>query len=144
MHALWTDRFVRRYLWDDAIIPRTRAAEVVESHLVTEASDAIGYWTILHQGEAAGFCGFRFIDGSRDVELMYGVRESLCGMGLATEAARGALSYFWHARDFDRVYARTDPPNARSVDLMRRLGMAHESTTSEMITYVLRRPKPAA
>lgn len=140
MHELWTDPFVRHYLWDDIVIPRSRAAEVIEFHLKTEAAEGIGCWTVLHDGQCGGFCGFRFIDGSRDVELLYGLREHLCGRGLATEAARAALRYLWTATEFDRVYARTDPPNSRSVGVMRRLGMVPEAETAAMITYVLHRP----
>jgi RimJ/RimL family protein N-acetyltransferase len=50
------------------------------------------------------------------------------------------MDYLWRATGFDRVYARTDPPNERSVLVMERLGMRHESTTPSMITYVLTRP----
>ena len=35
---------------------------------------------------------------------------------------------------------RTDPPNDKSVRVMLRLGMTHESTTDSMVTYLLRRP----
>jgi RimJ/RimL family protein N-acetyltransferase len=44
------------------------------------------------------------------------------------------------APGFQRVYARTDPANSESVEVMPRLGMTHESTTETMIVRVPRRP----
>jgi RimJ/RimL family protein N-acetyltransferase len=147
LHALWTAPEVRRYLWDDVVITRDRAADVVESHLATVASHNIGYWA-LHipppgtevRAPIAGFCGFRFIDNTPEIELMYGLRGEHWGKGLATESSLAALHYLWRCTGFQQVHARTDPPNTTSVQVMLRLGMTHESTTEKMIVYVLRRP----
>jgi len=147
LHALWTAPEVRRYLWDDVIITRDTAKQVVESHLATAAKHDIGFWA-LHipppvsatEGPIVGFCGFRFIDEGTEIELMYGLRGEHCGKGLATEACVAALEYLWRSTTYRQVYARTDPPNEKSVDVMRRLGMTHESTTESMISYVLQRP----
>ena len=87
----------------------------------------------------AGFCGFRPIDGGPEIELVYGMRGEHWGNGLATEACASALQYLWRSTDYQRVYARADPPNFRSIRVMLRLNMTHESTTASMITYVLRR-----
>ncbi|MBZ5606902.1 MAG: GNAT family N-acetyltransferase [Acidobacteriia bacterium] len=62
------------------------------------------------------------------------------GLGLAAEASRAALAYLWNSTSYDRVYARPDPPNGKSVEAMRRLGMRHHASTAAMITYVLERP----
>ncbi len=35
LHALWTDPDVRRYLWDDRIIPRETVEEIVAHSLAT-------------------------------------------------------------------------------------------------------------
>jgi ribosomal-protein-alanine N-acetyltransferase len=146
LHALWTAPEVRRYLWDDAIITRDTAEQLVESHLVTAEKYGIGYWA-LHippppspaAVPIAGFFGFRFIGDGPGIELMYGLQAECWGKGLATEACLAALEYLWCSTGYQQVYARTDPPNHKSVQVMLRLGMTHESTTESMITYVLRR-----
>ena len=76
-----------------------------------------------------GFCGFRFIDEGPEIELVYGLQAEHWGKGLATEACMAALDYLWRFTDYRQVYARTDPPNDKSVRVMLRLGMTHESTT---------------
>jgi Acetyltransferase (GNAT) domain len=50
LHAVWTDPDVRRYLWDDIVIPRERAVDVVRSHLESVAASGIGYW-VVHTAE---------------------------------------------------------------------------------------------
>jgi RimJ/RimL family protein N-acetyltransferase len=146
LHELWTASDVRRYLWDDAVITRNLAAKVVESHLVTAAKHRIGYWALhippTRSAEApiGGFCGFRFIDDGPEIELMYGLQPEHWRKGLATEACRAALQYLWCSTEYQRVYARTDPPNRQSVQVMVRLGMTNVSTTESIITYLLKRP----
>lgn len=147
LHALWTAPEVRRYLWDDIVITRQVVEEVVESHLALVGRLHLGYWA-LHVPPSispamalAGFCGFRMIEGGPEIELLYGLREEHWGKGLATEACVAALGYFWRSTSYEQVYARTDPPNLKSVQVMRRLGMTHVSTTASTITYRLRRPR---
>ena len=133
LHAMWIDADVRRYLWDDMVIERSRAAELVESALQGE----LGYWMIEVDGEAAGFVGFRQIDDTPDVEVLYGLLPSYWGQGFATEAVQAALDHVADRRPV--VYARTDPPNTQSQALMKRLGMRHVSTTATLVTYEWRR-----
>lgn len=147
LHALWTAPAVRRYLWDDVVISRETAEQVIESHLVTSGEHGIGYWA-LHvlpiPPEGApidGFCGLRFIDDSAEIELMYGLQAEYWGKGLAAEACRAAIEYLWRATVYQQVYARTDVPNIKSLQVMLRLGMTLESATDSMITYSIRRPK---
>ena len=142
-HALWTEPEVRRYLWDDVVIGREVAQKIIDSHLATVDRHGIGYWGLYQETSdhpVAGFCGFRFIYESPDVELMYGLRAQSWGKGLATEACRSALSYLWERTGFLQVYARTDPPNIKSIGVMQRLGMTHVSTTETLVSYILHRP----
>jgi ribosomal-protein-alanine N-acetyltransferase len=131
LHQMWNDPQVRRYLWDDEVISRQRAAATVEAAIASAKQCGIGLWGVLlkSSNKLAGFCGFRFIEDSRDVELLYGLLPQHWGEGLATEAARAALSYGLKAGLFTRVYARTHVPNRASVRVMERLGMQFERET---------------
>lgn len=146
LHVLWTAPEVRRYLWDDTVITREIVEQLMESSLRTASQSGIGYWT-LHTGPPAaatepitGFCGFRFIDDGQEIELMYGLRGEYWGKGLATEACVAVLDYLWRFTQFPRVYARTDLPNEKSVQVMLRLGMTRDLTADSGITYFLLRP----
>jgi ribosomal-protein-alanine N-acetyltransferase len=91
-----------------------------------------------------GFCGFRDIDGSTDIEILYALLPTFWGQGLAAEAARAALDYGFRENLFTRVLGRTDVPNEASRQLLQRLGMRFESHTLigdlPTVTYSLTKP----
>ena len=141
LHALWVQPDMRRFLWDDIVISRDRAADEVERGLENAVRYGIGYWVIEPQKEDGllGFCGFRLIDQGPEIELMYGLERACWGKGLATEASRALLAWLWTSTGYARVFARTDPPNQKSIAVMQRLGMRFDSASSTLISYVLDR-----
>lgn len=135
---------VRRYLCDDQILPRERIAAFIARSEQTSAAYGIGCWNLCvgdSQG-IIGFCGLFFIEESEDLELLYGLLPECWGRGLATEACRAVLDQLWSHTPFPRVFARADPPNRQSFEVMRRLGMRLYDTTPPLISYVLDRPQP--
>jgi RimJ/RimL family protein N-acetyltransferase len=125
LHQVWTDPEVRRYLWDDEVISRQRAAAAVETAVADANRNGVGLWCVLPKPASAlaGFCGFRYIDDSPDIELVYGLLPDYWGQGLATEAARAVLEYGFDAAVFTRIYGRTDVADRASIRVMERLGM---------------------
>jgi len=123
LHALWTDRDVRRYLWDDIEIPRERAEQTVRDAVDSSAA-GIGMWVVL-EGDAnalVGFCALIRREGDEDPELMYGLSPAYWKRGYGTEAAARVLRYAFETLGAARVSAATDPPNVASVGVMERLG----------------------
>ncbi len=57
------------------------------------------------------------------------------GAGLATEAARAMFGYLFKARDARRLYAYVEEANVASQRLCERLGMRHEGTFKEFISF---------
>jgi ribosomal-protein-alanine N-acetyltransferase len=148
LHKLWADPDVRRYLFDDSILPFDKASEIVRSSIEESATAGLGLWVICCHPSAplVGFCGFRRSDHTTEVELLYGLAPQSWGQGFATEACLAALSYFWTTDLCSRVYARTDPPNRKSVAVMERLGMCcldlqHGPNGQRLLTYAIDRPK---
>jgi ribosomal-protein-alanine N-acetyltransferase len=142
LYTLWIDAEVRRYLWDDVVITRERAAKELDGALRVAASDAIGHWTVRksEDGPIIGDCGFRFVEETGEVELMYCLRPEFWGRGLALEACRAVLEFLWRTADFSGVVARADIPNTASIRLMERLGMQYDSNDGVLVKYVLARP----
>jgi ribosomal-protein-alanine N-acetyltransferase len=127
MHAVWTDPSVRKFLWDDVVIPREQAAAAVAASSADFARHRYGLWAVYDDasGELAGFCGLRSSE-SGVAELLYGLLPQYWGQGLATEAAKAVLSYAFDTLGLSEVVAATDVPNAASVRVMERLGMTFE------------------
>jgi ribosomal-protein-alanine N-acetyltransferase len=143
LHRLWIEPSVRRYLWDDEVIDRGRAADAVHASVACMDAYGFGQWALrpLASAEVIGFCGFRWLDDGVDVELLYGLAPALWHRGLATEAARAALRFGFEAVGFARVLAISDVDNGASIAVMRRLGMELESRFTlagrEHVRYVL-------
>ncbi len=129
LHALWTDPDVRRYLWDDRIIPRETVAQIIAQSLATFESDGYGFFALEMQdqsGDLIGFCGHRRADMEGQIELLYGIHPTYWGEGLVAEAAHEVLRFGFESCDFDRVIAATDTPNQQSVRVLQKLGMTFE------------------
>ena len=131
LHALWTDPDVRRYLWDDIVIPRSKAEEIVAASEAGFRSRGYGFWSLHRrtspEGALIGFCGFRPFEGSDVPELLYGILPSYWGRGLVTEAGRAAIQFGFERCKMPRIVAATDTPNQSSVQVRQRLGMVFES-----------------
>lgn len=137
LHALWTDREVRRYLFEDLIIPLEQVeAMVAESDAMFEAR-GVGYFALRErdQDNVIGFCGFRRFNGAEDlqaktrgdipdIELLYGILPDFWGEGLVNEAAMAVLQHAFEACGVEKIIAVTDTPNQRSVNVLQRLGMS--------------------
>ena len=96
LHQVWTDPQVRRFLWDDAVIPVATAAAVTSASANDFAAHRYGLWSLSIRGDAptlAGFCGLRTAGIGPHPELLFGLLPAFWGQGLAIEAAREVLSY---------------------------------------------------
>lgn len=128
LHALWTDPVVRRWLWDDLVIPRSQAEEVVAASEASFASHGYGQWVVSPRDAEAliGFCGLRSVEAGGDVELLYGLLPAHHGAGLATEASRAVLAHGFGRVGLPHILGRVDSPNTASLAVLERLGMAFE------------------
>jgi ribosomal-protein-alanine N-acetyltransferase len=125
LHAHWTDPQVRKYLWDDIIIPREQVVEVIESSLTSFAMNDFGFWAVFPKEnvELIGFCGFRFFSEPPEIEMLYSIAPKYSRQGLATEASKAMLRFGFEEKKLDRIYAGADPPNAASFRVMEKCGM---------------------
>ncbi len=88
-------------------------------------------------GAFLGFCGLHRLPDwyPDDVEIAWRLAREHWGHGYATEAARAWLDHGFGTLGLDRVISTTDrdPPNVRSIAVMRRLGMVwdHDAELAE-------------
>ena len=130
LHELWTAPGVRRFLWDDEVIPPEQTADVVRRSEVLFSERGFGLWGARLQdsragyerAKLAGFAGYWYFRDPPELELLYGVAEPLWGRGLATELAGAMLDYGWTSLGFDDVQASTDGANTASVRVLEKLG----------------------
>ena len=87
-----------------------------------------GRWAMVHKagGRLLGYCGFSTLTEEIGVELVYMLARPYWGMGLASEAARACVRYAFEVLGLESLAALTMPGNARSRQLLEKLGMRHE------------------
>ena len=109
---------------------RSRVAEYVETQnglSLFEAGKCVDLAVELREtGKVIGLLSF-VGNGERQGEIGWGFGIDHRGRGLATEAARGLMSYLFEGCGYHRVFAGTVHTNTRSWMLMERLGMRKEA-----------------
>lgn len=87
-----------------------------------------GLYRIDHAGSGTpiGMCGLIKRDNLADVDIGYALLPEHCGQGYAEEAARATLQLARERFGLRRVVAIVTPGNARSTQLLLKLGMRYE------------------
>jgi RimJ/RimL family protein N-acetyltransferase len=126
LHALWITPGVRRFLWDDEVIPPERATAAVAISVELFDRHRFGLWTVRVKGSPAihGFAGIWPFRDPPEFELLFGMAEPLWGQGYAVEAASAVLAYCDAVLDMPRVRASTDAGNVASIRVLDKLGFA--------------------
>ena len=149
--VLTTPRLLLRTWREDDLAPYAAMnvdPEVVEflgGPLTREGSDEIAAWAnhlfvarglgLLaverrEDGAFLGMCGLHHLSSvPDDVEVAWRLAREHWGNGYATEAATAWLDHSFDVLGVPRAISIADPPNERSIAVMRRLGMTFEQET---------------
>jgi ribosomal-protein-alanine N-acetyltransferase len=124
LHRLWTTPGVRRFLWDNDVIPLERAAEAVSASRDLFEQHRFGLWAVRLKGstEICGFAGLWPFRDPPEFELLYGMAEPLWGQGYAGEAAQAVMAYCYDTLDMTVIRASIDAPNVASERVLEKLG----------------------
>ncbi|MEA2695522.1 MAG: hypothetical protein QOJ16_4909 [Acidobacteriota bacterium] len=143
LHHLFTDPDVRRYLWDDVVLPIEQTWAVVQESLRRFAADGTGLWAVSRRGRPplAGFGGYWPFPAG--IEILFGFAPVHWGRGLATELVRTLLRYGFEELGSDRVDGSADTPNVASLRVMEKAGLREVEKSAkggrETVRYSLSR-----
>lgn len=131
LHQLWMQPEVRKYLWDDKIIPLEETRQIVSQSITAFLNNKYGLWVsrLIASEDIIGFCGYWPFFELPQVELIYGLSPKYWGRGLATEMARALLEYGFRECGLENIQASADVPNRASIAVMERLGMTFKEQT---------------
>ena len=127
LHQIWIEPKVRKYLWDDIIIPKTQTQKIITQSLTAFANKQYGLWVVrlIDRNEIIGFNGYwQFFDPPQ-IQLLYGLLPQYWGQGLATEMSKAMLDYGFKEYGFKTINASTDLENKNSLAVLERLGMKY-------------------
>jgi ribosomal-protein-alanine N-acetyltransferase len=122
-----------RHISDLHIASDEDAAVYIRDKLLNEyRSQGMGLWIVTEKAgaEAVGLCGLLRRSHLKHVDLGYAFLPDYQGKGYAREAAAACLEYGHDFFGLDRIIAVTKADNARSINLLRALGMQFQDTVT--------------
>ncbi len=132
-HAMNTDAFVRKYLWDDEVIDPEESESMLERNEELFNESNYGLWKIVlkESGDVIGYAGLWFFFNEPLPQLVYALKEEFTGQGYATEASREVMAYAFNTLKFPFLLAAMDKPNSASHKVAQRLRMRHVETSRQ-------------
>jgi RimJ/RimL family protein N-acetyltransferase len=127
LHRIWNDAEVMKYI--EGWRPSLEDARAAMTRLVQHWRDkGFGQWAIVHKedGKLIGYAGFKHLDQTPEVELLYGIDKPYWNKGYTTEAGRACLRYVFENTELERIVAVAMPENIGSWRVMEKLGMRRE------------------
>jgi ribosomal-protein-alanine N-acetyltransferase len=143
LHALWTSAGVRRYLWDDEVVPSRRTAAVIDESERLFATRGFGLWGARRVDDSVliGFGGFWHFREPPELEFLYGVAESAWNRNYATEIGQAVIAYGVTTLGMSTIRGSTDAANTASVRVLEKLGFRYERRASsgglDTVFYVI-------
>jgi len=128
LHPLWTSQAVRRYLWDDEVIPREKTREIIAESIAAHEQQTHGLWsiTLTDEPDPIGFTGYWPFFEPPVVQLICGLDPRYWGRGLAHEVSRAMIAVGRATYGLTAIRAATDAPNRASIRALARLGFQLE------------------
>ncbi|WP_167854988.1 GNAT family N-acetyltransferase [Mangrovimicrobium sediminis] len=123
-HAINTDAFVRRYLWDDELIGQSVSADILDQSQRCFLDARWGLWKIIARecGAYLGYAGLWCFYGETQPQLLCALHQHFTGQGYAREACAEIIAYAFGRLGFRYLLAATDEGNRDSAHLCKRLG----------------------
>jgi RimJ/RimL family protein N-acetyltransferase len=137
LHALWTTEGVRRFLWDNEIVPLERTQAIVEKSVDLMAAESYGLWggwlradaplhspnhRLARDTSLVGVAGFWHFREPPELEFLFAIDEEKWGQGFGVELGRAIIDYGFAALGMSEIHACTDTPNVASIRALTKLG----------------------
>lgn len=128
---------MRMQLWDS--YDADKGKELIEECKTLEPFTANNYFQfgVEHKatGELIGDLYFKMDEAGKQAEIGYTFDPKFQGQGLASEAIRKLLDYAFKEKGLHRIFGVTDPRHARSIAMMKRMGMRQEAHFKENLWF---------
>lgn len=124
-HKTNTNSFVRKYLWDDEIIPETISIDILKTVEGKFKNEKWGLWKIIDKKSKnyMGYIGFWYFFDENYPQLIYAILPEFTKKGYATEASIKMIDFAFNTLNFKYLTASMDKPNEASVNVCKRLNM---------------------
>lgn len=127
--VIWADPEVTRFLPSRGVpIPREKVEKAVASFVEHWKEREYGIWEIIDNAsdKMVGYCGLRYLEELKEVELLYGLAKTSWGKGIATKAAKASVLFGFNQAKLDRIIALALPENEASKKVIEKTGFKYE------------------
>jgi RimJ/RimL family protein N-acetyltransferase len=127
--ALVNDPDWIRYIGDRNVHTLEAATSYLERVYIPHyASSGFGFYLVRQRSDLApvGMCGIIRRAGLEDVDIGFAFMPAYRGLGYARESAEATLAFARDVQRLSRVVAIASPENARSIALLKRIGLVFE------------------
>jgi ribosomal-protein-alanine N-acetyltransferase len=127
--TMWSDPEVTRFLPSRGVpIPREKVENSLASFVKHWKERGYGIWKIVEDesDKMLGYCGLRYLEELKEVELLYGLAKTSWGKGIATKAAKASVLYGFNVANLDRIIALALPENEASKKVIEKAGLKYE------------------
>ena len=145
VYQLFNNADIQKYLSAENKRTRERLKTTLKVFVRRWAERGVGIWCVTDKknGEIVGYCGFQYFEGQTEIEILFAFLKNVWGGGLATEAAKACLSFWFEELSFDKVIAVTSPQNISSQCVLSKIGMLYIEQSAhykmETSTYLISR-----
>lgn len=124
----WNEPQVRKYLWDDEPVAKERVEAALIMSIKCFENYSFGIWGVIlkERSSLIGFSGLRYVEGTPDIELLYGLAPQYYNQGLSTEAAKAVLKYGFEELGLYSIVGTVNPNNIASWRVLEKAGMKFE------------------
>ncbi|WP_313641057.1 GNAT family protein [Paenibacillus sp.] len=131
LFKIWSDPEVTKFMNINCFTDENQAKDMIK--LLDEFSQdnkAIRFSIIeMDSNEIIGSCGFNFLDyENAKAEIGYDIAKAFWGRGYASEAICALLDYAFSSLKLNRIEAKVEPENVKSVKVLQKLNFTFEGT----------------
>jgi [ribosomal protein S5]-alanine N-acetyltransferase len=125
LYRVLRDPALHRYFPRTDPPSRVGVALLISRQLAHWQEHGCGWWAVLDRvrQELIGWCGLEYLPEFGETEVAYLLSQAHSGRGLATEAARAAVTFGFDTLKLPRIIAITHVANAASQRVVAKLGM---------------------
>lgn len=124
-HQINIDPFVRKFMWDDEMIPLDTAKEIMQENESHFEKDNFGIWKVIlkETDELIGYTGLWYFFNEQQPQLIYALLKQYTKQGYALESSKAIIEYCFKTLGFTYLIAATDEPHLESQKVAKGLGM---------------------
>ncbi|BFH11541.1 GNAT family N-acetyltransferase [Paenibacillus melissococcoides] len=131
LFKIWSDPEVTKFMNINCFTDENEAKDMIKLlDELSQANKAIRFSIIeIESNEIIGSCGYNSIDfENAKAEIGYDIARAFWGRGYASEAICSLLDYAFSSLKLNRIEAKVEPENVKSVKVLQKLNFTFEGT----------------